>query len=451
MALDIVILAAGKGSRMKSNKPKVLHPVAGQPMLSHVIKASKALNPASISIVIGHEAEQIKAFYGTGAGLNWVLQTEQLGTGHAVLQALNNVQEENDVLVLYGDVPLINSQTLANLVQQKTPLKLLTAIMDKPFGYGRIVRKDGEIVAIVEQKDADEQEKTIKEINTGILSAPGKFLKDVLPTLSATNAQGEYYLTDIIGIAATQNLAITAVHPSNNNETLGVNDRVQLAEVERIYQHNKALSLMREGVSVIDPARLDIRGNVRCGADVVIEPNVIFEGEVHLGDGVVIEASCIISDTTIGTNTRIYSHSVIEKSIIKDNVKIGPFARIRPGTCVENDAKIGNFVETKNTHLGAGAKINHLSYVGDASVGRKANVGAGTITCNYDGVNKHHTNIGENAFIGSNSALVAPIDIGDGATVGAGSTITGNVPAKALSVARGKQRNISTWNKPKKI
>lgn len=450
MALDIVILAAGKGSRMKSNKPKVLHPVAGQPMLSHVITAAKALQPASITIVIGHEAEQIKAHYSTDQSLLWVEQTEQLGTGHAVLQALGNVEDENDVLVLYGDVPLISTTTLSALMAEKSPVKLLTAIMDEPFGYGRIVRKSGEVVAIVEQKDANEQQLEIIEINTGILSAPGAFLKSVLPTLSANNAQGEYYLTDIIGAAAAANIAISGVHPSHNYETLGVNDRVQLADVERIYQHNQALVLLKAGVTLTDPARLDIRGTVTCGSDVVVEPNVIFEGEVRLADGVIIEANCIVKNSQIGKNTRILSHSVIDKATIKENANIGPFARIRPGTCVENDAKIGNFVETKNTVLGEGAKINHLSYVGDTTVGSKANVGAGTITCNYDGVNKHKTTIGAGAFIGSNSALVAPVIIGDNATIAAGSTITTEVPSEALSVARSKQRNIDAWKRPQK-
>lgn len=450
MALDIIILAAGKGSRMKSNKPKVLHELAGVALLGHVIATSRELSPASITVVIGHEAGQVREYFADAEDIQWVEQTEQLGTGHAVLQAIPALNPEHDALVLYGDVPLIKPETLTSLLALSAPLKLLTAIAENPFGYGRIVREGEEIVAIVEEKDANAQEKAINEINTGILAAPVGFLQQQLPKLSSDNAQAEYYLTDIVGVAAANSVAIEAAHPASETETLGVNDRCQLATVERIYQHNLAQTLMKAGVAISDPNRIDIRGTLTCGAGVYIDPNVIFEGDVILGDGVTIESNTIIRDSEIAAGTQVLSHSVIEGAKVARQVAIGPFARLRPGSELKDGSKVGNFVEMKKSSLGAGAKINHLSYVGDAIVGDAANVGAGTITCNYDGVNKHKTEIGAGAFIGSNSSLVAPVSIGNGATVGAGSVITNNVDENHLAVARAKARTIKDWPRPQK-
>ena len=451
MTLAIVILAAGKGTRMKSALPKVLHPIAGKPMVSHVVDAARALAPQSITLVYGHGGEHVREVLNTQS-LNWALQAEQLGTGHAVAQAMPFVSEDV-VLVLYGDVPLIRPDTLREFVARANAdtIALMTLNMDNPTGYGRIIRDaDGQVQRIVEQKDANDAELAVDEINTGILACPRAFLADVLPKLKSNNAQGEYYLTDVIGMAVKAGLAIDTMQPAHGWEVDGVNDRVQLARLERIYQGVQAEALMRAGVTVLDPSRLDVRGTLQCGTDIVLDINTVLIGEVTLGDRVSIGPNCVIRNARIAADTVIEANSVIDGAVIGSGCHVGPFARLRPGTLLADQARIGNFVETKNARLGEGAKANHLSYLGDAEIGAHSNIGAGTITCNYDGVNKSKTLIGDNAFIGSNSALVAPVNIGAGATVGAGSVITADVPDAHLGVGRSKQRNIAGWQRPKK-
>lgn len=450
--LHVVILAAGQGSRMKSALPKVLHPVAGKAMLHHVVDTAKQLGAEKIHTVIGHGADRVRASLDEAA-VNWVLQTEQLGTGHAVAQALPDLPDDARVLVLYGDVPLTRRETLEAMVGEldERSLALLTVDMDNPHGYGRIVRDaNGEVQAIVEQKDATAEQQAIHEVNTGILAVAAKHLKSWLPTLSNSNAQGEYYLTDIIAMAVEHGLAVTVSQPLNPFEVQGVNNRVQLAELERWYQRQQAERLMTEGASLADPARVDVRGELSIGNDLWIDVNAVFEGTVSLGNNVVIGPNCLIKDATIADGVEIKANSVIEGAVIGANAQIGPFARLRPGTELAANTKVGNFVETKKAVVGEGSKINHLSYVGDASLGRNVNVGAGTITCNYDGVNKHRTEIGDGVFVGSNTSLVAPVTIAPEATIGAGSTITRDVADSELAVARGRQRNISGWEKPKK-
>ncbi|GGC66509.1 bifunctional UDP-N-acetylglucosamine diphosphorylase/glucosamine-1-phosphate N-acetyltransferase GlmU [Marinobacter halophilus] len=450
--LHVVILAAGQGSRMKSALPKVLHPVAGKPMLHHVIKTAKQLGAEKIHTVIGHGADQVRASLDEPA-VNWVMQSEQLGTGHAVAQALPDLPDDARVLVLYGDVPLTRKDTLEAMVSDldATNLALLTVNMDNPHGYGRIVRgSDGQVQAIVEQKDASAEQQTINEVNTGILAVSARHLKSWLPTLSNRNAQGEYYLTDIIAMAVGHNLTVTVSQPLNPFEVQGVNNRLQLAELERWFQRQQAERLMIEGATLADPARIDVRGELSIGNDLWIDVNVVFEGKVTLGSNVSIGPGCVIKDTTIANGAEIKAHSLIEGAVVGANAQIGPFARLRPGTELAANTKVGNFVETKKAVVGEGSKINHLSYVGDASLGRNVNVGAGTITCNYDGVNKHTTSIGDDVFVGSNTSLVAPVTLGAEVTIGAGSTITRDVKASELAVARGKQRNIPGWERPKK-
>lgn len=451
MDLAIIILAAGKGTRMRSALPKVAHPLAGKPMLAHVIDSARALQPRRICVVYGHGGDKVRQAV-TGDDLTWVEQTEQLGTGHAVAQAMPGLTEDV-VLVLYGDVPLIQTSTLDAFVARVRDdrLALMTLDMDDPGAYGRIVRSaDGAVQAIVEYKDATPAQRDIREINTGILACPRQFLADVLPQLSSNNAQGEYYLTDVIAMAVAGGLIVETAQPAQGWEVDGVNDRVQLARLERIWQQAQAEALMRAGVTVMDPARLDIRGTVQCGEDVVLDINTVLVGSVAIGAGVTIGPNCVISNTRIGAGTQVQANSVLENAEIGENCQVGPFARLRPGTRLENGAKAGNFVELKNAHLSDGAKVNHLSYVGDAKVGARANIGAGTITCNYDGANKSETHIGADAFIGSNTSLIAPVTVGDRATVGAGSVITRDVAKGELAVARGKQRNISNWQRPKK-
>lgn len=455
MTLATIILAAGKGTRMKSALPKVLHSIAGKSMVAHVVEAAEALTPDSITVVYGHGGEHVRAAFTEKKAelkINWALQENQLGTGHAVAQGIPFVNEDI-VLILYGDVPLIQPSTLRDFIAQadEGTIALMTLIMDNPSGYGRIIRgADGRVQRIVEQKDANDAELAVTEINTGILACPRAFLAKVLPELESNNAQGEYYLTDVIGMAVRAGLSVNTMQPQQSWEVDGVNDRVQLARLERIYQGVQAENLMRAGVTVVDPARLDVRGQVFCGTDIVLDINTVLEGNVTLGDRVNIGPNCVIRNASIGADVVIEANSVIDGAVIGSYCHIGPFARLRPGTKLEDHARIGNFVETKNTRLGNGAKVNHLSYLGDTDVGSNSNVGAGTITCNYDGVNKSKTIIGDDAFIGSNSSLVAPLSIGDGATVAAGSVITGDVPDKNLAVARGKQRNISGWQRPKK-
>jgi len=449
--LNIVILAAGQGTRMRSALPKVLHPLAGKPMLQHTIDTARELLPGRLSVVYGHGGEQVPQQIADPA-INWVLQTEQLGTGHAVMQALPEVADNDIVLVLYGDVPLLSAETLALLSEYADrELCLLTVHLDDPSGYGRIVRDEhGQVTAIVEHKDADENQRRISEVNTGILAVNGGKLKTWLGRLENNNAQGEYYLTDIIAMAVNDGLAVRVSHPADPFEVLGVNSRQQLAQLERIYQQQQAERLMQQGVTLADPARLDIRGKLTSGQDVTLDINVIIEGQVTLGANVSVGANCVLKDCELAEGVQVLPMSVIENARIGAESRIGPFARIRPGTELAAQTHIGNFVELKNSQVGAGSKINHLSYVGDTSVGERSNIGAGVITCNYDGANKHRTEIGDDTFIGSDCQLVAPVKIGAGATIGAGTTLTNDAPEDALTLSRTKQKTITGWKRPTK-
>lgn len=449
--LDIVILAAGKGTRMRSQIPKVLHTLAGKPMVQHVLDTAAGLGPSRTHVVIGHGADQLRQAL-VDYPVTFAVQAEQKGTGHAVAQALPQLGS-GKVLVLYGDVPLIHRDSLSALLAQVDDqhMGLLTVMLDDPAGYGRIVRNsEGEAVAIVEQKDASQEQLAITECNTGMMAMTSEQLKRWMPRLSADNAQGEYYLTDVIAMAKSDGVAVCTAQPSTAIEVEGVNNRAQMARLERAYQAQAADKLMEQGVALADPARLDVRGSLTCGHDVFIDVGCVFEGEVELGEGVRIGPYCVIKNSTIGAESRVDSHSIIDQTVAAGLNQIGPFARLRPGTRLAVKAKVGNFVETKNADVGEGSKINHLSYVGDARLGRGVNVGAGTITCNYDGANKHLTEIGHHAFIGSNTALVAPVSIGEGATVGAGSTIAKDVSDNALAVSRGRQLEKSDWKRPLK-
>lgn len=452
MSLDIVILAAGQGTRMRSALPKVLHPVAGNSMLGHVIHSARELSPQSIQVVIGHGANLVRERLAAD-DLNFVLQDKQLGTGHAVAQAVPELSADT-VLILYGDVPLIEVQTLQRLLTlvNDQQLGLLTVNLEDPTGYGRIVRDANERVsAIVEHKDANEAQKAIKEGNTGILAVPGKRLGDWLSRLSNNNAQGEYYLTDVIAMAVSDGLTVATAQPLDAMEVQGANDRKQLAELERHYQQREARRLMALGVTLRDPARFDVRGDLTVGRDVTIDINVILEGCVVIEDDVSIGPNCVIKNTTLRKGSIIKANSHLEGAIVGEGADAGPFARLRPGSVLGPKAHVGNFVELKNTEMGEGAKAGHLSYLGDAVIGARTNIGAGTITCNYDGANKHKTVMGEDVFIGSNNSLVAPVDISSGATTAAGSTINQNVAAEQLAVARARQRNIDGWKRPVKI
>lgn len=451
MSLDIVILAAGQGTRMRSALPKVLHPVAGKAMLGHVIDTARQLKPNGIHVVIGHGAELVRERLAAD-DLNFVLQTEQLGTGHAVAQALPALSAER-VLILYGDVPLIEVETLQRLLQQvsEQQLGLLTVNLNDPTGYGRIVRDAAGVVkAIVEHKDASTEQRKISEGNTGILAVPGKKLGDWLGRLSNSNAQGEYYLTDVIAMAVADGLVVATEQAADEMEVLGANDRIQLSQLERHYQYRAARRLMLQGVTLIDPARFDLRGEVTVGHDVTIDINVILEGQVVIEDGVQIGPNCVIKNSTLRTGAIVKANSHLEGAEVGEGADCGPFARLRPGSVLGAKAHVGNFVELKNAKLGEGAKAGHLSYLGDAEIGARTNIGAGTITCNYDGANKFKTVLGEDVFIGSNSALVAPVTLGDRATTGAGSVITSDVPDNTLAVGRAKQRNIEGWKRPTK-
>jgi len=456
MDLNIVVLAAGQGTRMKSKLPKVLQPLAGRPLLSHVLDTCKALNPVKTIVVYGHGGDLVQTTINElhpNQTLLWAEQKEQLGTGHAVQQALGHLDGDCRTLVLYGDVPLVSTKTLQEMLSNTNPASvgLLTVNLKNPSGYGRIIRDSSDnVTSIVEEKDADECEKAISEVNTGIMLLGSTQLNEWLPQLKNENVQGEYYLTDLIALASNCKVNVLASIVKDPAEVEGVNDRKQLAKLERIYQGKLSAQLMEEGVALADPSRIDIRGKVRAGSDCFIDANCLFEGDVVLGEDCIIEPNCYISNTIIGNGVLIKANSVIENSEIGDDCDIGPFARIRPGTQLCNNAKVGNFVETKKSVIGEGSKINHLSYVGDADIGREVNVGAGTITCNYDGVNKHKTVIGDKAFIGSNTSLVAPVDVGEGATVGAGSTVSNAVEANALTLTRAKKRTINTWQRPKK-
>ena len=451
MNFSAVILAAGKGTRMYSNTPKVLHTLAGKPMVKHVIDTCNGLGAQNIHLVYGHGGDQMKATLAEEQ-VNWALQAEQLGTGHAVDQASAHFADDEKVLVLYGDVPLISAETIENLLdaQPTGGIALLTVVLDNPTGYGRIIRKNGPVVAIVEQKDATDEQKLIKEINTGVMVATGGDLKRWLSGLSNDNAQGEYYLTDVIAAAHDEGRAVEAVHPNSPIEVEGVNDRSQLARLERAYQTEQADKLLKQGVMLRDPSRFDLRGELQCGMDVEIDVNVIIEGSVSIGDNVTIGAGCVLKDCEIDDNTVIRPYSVIEGATVGEDCTVGPFTRLRPGADMRNDSHVGNFVEVKNTRLGEGSKANHLTYLGDAEIGQRVNVGAGAITCNYDGANKFKTIIGDDVFVGSDSQLIAPVTIADGATVGAGSTVTRDVAENELVISRAKERKIANWQRPVK-
>ena len=452
MALNVVILAAGKGTRMRSDLPKVLHPIAHKSMVQHVIDTAHQVGSDAIQLVYGYGAEQLQTRLGE-QHLNWVLQAEHLGTGHAVAQANDNIAEDDTVLILYGDVPLIQAATLESLLaaREANGLAILTVNLPNPAGYGRIVREQGNVVGIIEQKDANAEQLAINEINTGIMAAPGKQLKAWLGQLSSDNAQGEYYLTDIVAMAHRDGVAITTAQPESAIEVEGANNRVQLAQLERAYQVRAAEKLMLEGANLRDPARLDIRGDVTVGMDVMIDVNVIIEGTVTIGNNVTIGAGAILIDCNIADNAVIKPYSIIESAKVGVSASAGPFARLRPGAELQEDAHIGNFVEMKKAVLGKGSKAGHLAYIGDATIGSGVNIGAGTITCNYDGANKFQTIIEDNVFVGSDTQLVAPVTIGKGATLGAGSTITKDVAADELVITRVKQRHLTGWARPVKL
>ena len=450
--LNVVILAAGKGTRMHSDLPKVLHTLAGRPLIEHVLAAADALDPARICVVYGHGGDVLPQAVGR-EDLVWVRQEPQLGTGHAVQQAMPRLDPEAVVLILYGDVPLIRSETLQEMVSlaQGGAIALLTVRLANPAGYGRIVRDaQGRVERIVEHKDASAEELALHEVNTGIMALPARQLGQWLARLSNANAQGEYYLTDVIAMAAAEPVPILPCHPAAVWEVLGVNSRAQLAELERTHQHNLAEALLAQGVTLLDPKRLDIRGELACGRDVIIDINCLFEGRVSLADGVRVGANCVLKNVEVGAGVEILPFTHIEGARIGAGSRIGPYARIRPGTELAEATHIGNFVEIKNSRIGYHSKVNHLSYVGDATVGSKVNIGAGSITANYDGANKHHTEIGDDASIGSNCVLVAPVRVGAAATIGAGSVISKDAPAGELTVARARAVTIPGWKRPVK-
>jgi bifunctional UDP-N-acetylglucosamine pyrophosphorylase/glucosamine-1-phosphate N-acetyltransferase len=452
MSLSVVILAAGQGKRMKSDLPKVLQPLAGRPLLGHVLDTARGLKAATTYVVYGHGGEQVLERF-PGHDVGWVLQAEQHGTGHALLQAMPHVPDDHLVLVLYGDVPLVRLETLARLVAEAgdQSIAVLSVMLPDPTGYGRIVRdRAGNVARIVEHKDANAKERAIHECNTGLMCLPAGRLRTWLAVLKNDNAQGEYYLTDVIVAAVKSGLKVNAVIAPTATEVMGVNDRLQLAELETAYRRQRAVELMLAGATIVDPARFDARGPVSVGRDVVIDVNVVFEGSVTLGDRVRIGPNVVIRDAEIGDDTVIFANCVIDRAVIGRKCNIGPFARFRPSSNLADDVHIGNFVEVKNSSLAQGSKANHLTYLGDTTVGRKVNVGAGTVTCNYDGANKWRTEIGDGAFIGSGAMLVAPVRIGAGATIGAGSTITRDTPEGKLTIERAKQVTIDSWKRPTK-
>lgn len=449
--LHVVILAAGEGKRMKSSLPKVLQKVAGRPMLAHVIATARTLQPAGIHVVYGHRGDQVRAAFADQSDLRWAEQARQLGTGHAVQQAMPDVPDDARVLVMYGDAPLFTADTLQRLLAAGGRLALLVAELDDPTGYGRVLRDaQGHVAAVVEEKDASDEQRAVRLVNTGVIVADATALKDWLSRLSNDNAQGEYYLTDVAGMAAADFNAAEIVRVDDARETEGANDPWQLAQLERAFQQRAVRTLCLQGARVADPARIDIRGEVVVGRDVEIDVDVVFEGRVELGDGVRIGPFTRLKDVVLGPGTEVRAHCDLEGARAEGAVTIGPFARLRPGTVLADGVHIGNFVETKNAVLGVGSKANHLTYLGDAQIGARVNVGAGTITCNYDGVNKSTTTIGDGAFIGSNTALVAPVSVGAEATIGAGSVISHEAPAGKLTVARARQAVIEGWTRPQK-
>jgi bifunctional UDP-N-acetylglucosamine pyrophosphorylase/glucosamine-1-phosphate N-acetyltransferase len=450
--LEILILAAGKGTRMRSDLPKVLHRLAGKPLLGHVVETAHALGAAKTCVVYGFGGEAVPQALADDK-LTFVLQAEQLGTGHAVQQALPHLDDASVTLVLYGDVPLTRPATLAPLVAaaQGGRLGLLTVMLAHPDGYGRIVRDaDGRVTRIVEHKDATLHERAIREVNTGILAVATRHLKQWIGRLKNDNAQGEYYLTDIIAMAVADGIGVDTHQPAHEWEVLGVNSKAQLAELERVHQGEVAAALLEAGVTLMDPARLDVRGSLACGRDVVIDVNCVFEGRVELGDGVQVGANCVLRNVKVAAGTRIDAFTLIDEAEIGEVNRLGPFSRIRPGTKLARDVHVGNFVEIKNSQIDDGSKINHLSYVGDTTMGRKVNIGAGTITCNYDGANKHRTVIEDEVFVGSDTQLVAPVTVGKGATLGAGTTLTRDAPPGELTLSRAKQVTVNGWKRPVK-
>ena len=452
MQLNIVILAAGQGKRMCSKLPKVLHPIAGKPWLLHLVNTAQQLKPNKMFIIYGHGGAQVRSTL-TNLPVEWVEQKQQLGTGHAVLQAVPQIDNNARVLILVGDIPLISQQTLQTFVQQvpENAVGIVTANMADPTGLGRILRdKNNQVIGIVEDKDATAEQKQIHEISTGIIIAPAEQLKRWLPAIKNNNKQGEYYLPDILPMAISEDIKIHTVSTTMNEEGQGINDRVQLAQLERFHQKQQAKQLMLQGVTLLDPDRFDLRGNAQIAADVTIDVNVILEGEIKIGANSYVGPNCYLRNVKIGENVTIKANTVIEDAVIANDCVIGPFARIRPGTELKDHVHIGNFVEIKKSTIDSNSKINHLSYVGDATIGKSVNIGAGTITCNYDGINKHQTIIEDNVFVGSNSSLIAPITVGENATIGAGSTIKRQAPAGALTVSRSEQRSIPNWPCPKK-
>jgi len=452
MSTSVIILAAGKGTRMRSHLPKVLQPLAGRPLLGHVIETAKKLQAENIITIYGHGGQLVQDAF-VEEKIQWVEQAEQLGTGHAVQMTLPVLPKEGISLILYGDVPLVRQQTLEQLLEasRETGIGMITLTVDNPAGYGRIVRESGKIQAIVEHKDASDEQRLINEINTGIYCVSNAKLHQWLPQLSNDNVQGEYYLTDIVAMAVADGLEIASIQPELAFEVEGINDRLQLSALERDFQQQQAKDLMQQGVHLIDPSRFDLRGKLKAGQDVRIDINVIIEGDCELGDFVEIGTGCVLKNTKIAAGTKVQPYSVFENAVVGENTQIGPFARLRPGAKLGNDVHIGNFVEVKNTSIGTGSKANHFTYLGDAEVGENSNIGAGTITCNYDGANKHKTIIGNEAFVGSNSSLVAPVRIGNGATVGAGSVITRDVEDYSLAFERAKQLSKENYQRPQKI
>ena len=453
MPVSVVILAAGQGKRMHSDLPKVLQPLAGRPLLAHVLTAARALDPAAIHVVYGHGGDKVKAAFADQSDVRWVLQSQQLGTGHAVLQALPSIPDDHQVVVALGDVPLVSARTLQRLVNDSAEgdLALLTAVVDDPTGYGRVIRDErGEVERIVEDKDATDDERRVNEVNTGLMAFAAGPLRRFLAKLDNDNAQGEYYLTDVIARAVEAGTKVQGTVIESPTEVLGINDRAQLAVAERMLQRRIAQDLMSRGVTFADPARVDVRGELNVGRDVFVDVGAVFEGDVELGDRVRIEAYCVIANSKLGAGTVVHPHSVIADARAGPHCEIGPFARLRPGADLASDVKVGNFVEVKKSTIAEGSKVNHLSYIGDTDIGRNVNVGAGTITCNYDGANKHKTTIGDRAFIGSGTMLVAPVTVGADATIGAGSTITKDAPAGELTLERSKQTTVAGWQRPKK-
>ncbi|MDO5667908.1 MAG: bifunctional UDP-N-acetylglucosamine diphosphorylase/glucosamine-1-phosphate N-acetyltransferase GlmU [Alcaligenaceae bacterium] len=453
MKLTIVILAAGMGKRMQSDLPKVLHKLAGKPMLAHVIDSAKQLKPAQIAVVVGHGAETVKASFEGQKDLAFALQQPQYGTGHAVQQAESlfvGDSTDDKTLILYGDVPLVQAATLERLIEAAAEgVAVLTEFLDDPTGYGRIIRDvNGNVSRIVEHKDASAEEQQAKEVNTGIICAPTVKLKDWLAKIDNNNAQGEYYLTDIIALAVNDGVTVSAAHPDASWETLGVNSRLQQVELERAWQQEQARRLLTLGVALADDHRIDIRGSLSCGRDVFIDVGCVFEGDVELEDGVHVGPYCVLKNVKIGKNTKIEAYSHLDQAEIADQCKVGPYARLRPGAQLGKGSQIGNFVEIKNTRLGAFSKASHLSYLGDAVIGQRVNIGAGTITCNYDGANKFITVIGDDAFIGSDTQLIAPVTVGEGATIGAGTSLRQDAPAHQLTVTQSSQTTFSNWKRP---